>query len=116
MNPAPPVTTYFIRKSYPGRPIVRVVVQALNVETNWRYANPCRGATLSRVRRRGALPHMDTVGLHAAPLIPVEDLSGLTVLHHRDGLTRLELAKRLEVAQLTVDRALVSEPVPRDSR
>ena len=46
----------------------------------------------------------------------MEDWAEIRVLHRRDGLSKREIARRLGVSRVTVDRALASDRPPRYSR
>jgi transposase len=49
-------------------------------------------------------------------VIPLEDWSEIRVLHRRDGLSKREIARRLGISRVTVDRALASDRPPRYER
>ena len=49
-------------------------------------------------------------------MISMEDWAEIRVLHRRDGLSKREIARRLRISRVTVDRALASDRPPRYSR
>jgi len=46
----------------------------------------------------------------------MEDWAEIRALHRRDGLSKREIARRLGISRVTVDRALASDRPPKYSR
>ncbi len=49
-------------------------------------------------------------------VITLEDWAEIRALHRRDGVSKREIARRLGISRVTVDRALASDRPPRYSR